>query len=171
MKKLISPLSFILICLLAGAFGSLFTTSAIPDWYASLNKPSFNPPGWLFGPVWTILYILMGIAGYLISESSEKKLKKIKKVQSFFDKFTLKKRDVMIIFWVQLGLNALWSYLFFGMKNPLIALIDIILLWITILLFILTSNKLSKLASALFYPYIVWVSFATVLNASILYLN
>lgn len=136
----------ILICLLAGAIGSIFTANTIPTWYAGLVKPSFNPPNWIFMPVWTTLYILMGIALY----------------------YAWKARK---IFYVQLGLNMLWSILFFGLRNPLFALIDIILLWFAIFLTMLNFYKISKKAFYLMVPYLLWVSFAAALNLFIVTLN
>lgn len=137
------------LCLGAGVLGSFFTFSAIPTWYVTLNKPFFSPPNWIFAPVWTTLYILMGISLYLVWT----------------------KRKVPTIFWIQLILNALWSILFFGMKNPLLALIDIIALWISIFLTIKSFYKTNKLAGNLLIPYLIWVSFASILNLSILLLN
>ena len=137
------------ICLGAGVVGSFFTVSSIPTWYAILNKPFFSPPNWVFGPVWTILYILMGISLYLIWQ----------------------KREIPAIFWVQLILNTAWSIIFFGMRNPTLAFIDILILWVSILLTIKVFSKINKLAGRLLIPYLVWVSFATILNLGILILN
>lgn len=137
------------ICLGAGVVGSIFTVTAIPTWYVTLNKPVFSPPNWVFGPVWTILYILMGISLYLV---------------------WLKKK-VPTIFWVQLALNAVWSIIFFGMKNPTLAFIDIIALWVSIVLTIKAFSKINKLAGNLLIPYLIWVSFASFLNLAIVVLN
>lgn len=142
------------ICLAVGVLGSFFTISAIPVWYEALNKPSLSPPSWVFGPVWTILYILMGISLYLVWVSKNK----------------LKQKGIKLFF-AQLGFNALWSIIFFGMKNPLLALVDIILLWVAIFLTIKTFSKINKLAGNLLVPYIIWVSFATYLNFMIFVLN
>ena len=144
----------IVMCLSAGFIGSFFTMKNIPTWYASLNKPTFNPPDWLFGPVWTFLYILMGISFFLIwkTESDGKTF-------------------AVAFFIVQLIMNSLWSFLFFGMKNPSFAFIEIIVLWVFILICIITFNKISPLASYLLIPYLLWVSFASVLNYSIVKLN
>jgi benzodiazapine receptor len=150
-KKLIYSL---IICLAAGAIGSLFTSSSIPTWYAALNKPFFNPPNWLFGPVWTLLYVLMGISLYLVWSRGFKKNK-----------------DAITWFFVQLILNTLWSILFFGLKSPLSAFIEIILLWIAILVTLIKFHKISKNSAYLLIPYLAWVSFAAVLNFSIFYLN
>lgn len=144
------------ICLLAGVFGTIFTISSIPTWYAFLNKPSFSPPNWIFGPVWTILYVMMGISIALIWQKGLKK----KKV-----------RDAVYFFGIQLLLNAIWTPIFFGAKDLLMALIVIFLMWIFILKTILAFGKISKNASYLLYPYLAWVSFATILNFSVWFLN
>ena len=137
------------LCLGAGIIGSFFTVSSIPTWYQTLNKPSFSPPNWIFGPVWTILYILMGYSLYLVWV----------------------KRKVPTIFWMQLFLNFIWSIIFFGMKNPTLAFINIIALWIAIVLTIKAFSKINKLASQLLWPYLAWVSFASILNLMIVILN
>ncbi len=143
------------ICLGAGILGSFFTVSSIPTWYAALNKPSFSPPNFVFGPVWTILYILMGISLYLVL-SGKRKGERGKAIQ---------------IFAVQLVLNVLWSIIFFGMRNPALAFVDIVALWIAIVVTIKYFYSISKVASYLLYPYLVWVSFAAILNYSIWVLN
>lgn len=142
--------------LLAGLIGSFFTAPAIDSWYQYLAKPSFSPPNWIFGPVWTLLYILMGIAFYLVWQSGfENKKKKI----------------ALLIFAIQLALNSLWSILFFGLENPFWALNEIICLWIFILATLVLFWKIKKSAGWLLFPYLVWVSFAAVLNFSIWQLN
>ncbi|MGA1197518.1 MAG: TspO/MBR family protein, partial [Candidatus Latescibacterota bacterium] len=142
----------IVICQLAGVIGSFFTVSSVSTWYVTLNKPFFNPPNWLFGPVWITLYFLMGISLYLIWNNVDKDTK-----------------SARIVFFIQLGLNTLWSLLFFGLKSPFLAFIEIIVLWLFILLNILFFYQKSKAASYLLIPYFVWVSFASVLNFSIFY--
>jgi tryptophan-rich sensory protein len=149
-------LASILLCQLAGVIGSVFTASSLENWYILLEKPSFNPPSWVFFPVWTTLYTLMGISLYLVWEKGLQK-PEVKKG--------------ILIFGIQLGLNSLWSFLFFGLKSPYYAFIEIILLWFAILLTILQFRKISKTASYLLLPYIVWVSFAAVLNYYIWILN
>jgi len=151
LKKLIAA---ILACELLGALGSFFTMPAIPTWYASLIKPVFNPPNWIFGPVWTTLFLLMGVSLYLVWVKKNKH-----------------KKTALIFFAVQFALNILWSALFFGLKSPLAGFIEILALWATILLMILTLRKVSKPAAYLQIPYLVWVSFAAILNLSILVLN
>jgi len=155
MNKWIKLLIFILICQLAGLVGSNFTTSQINGWYATLQKPSFTPPNWLFGFVWTILFILMGISLYWIWG---------KRLERNF-------RKAILFFGIQLVLNILWNFFFFGLQNPSYGLIEIILLWIAIAITIFEFYKLSKKAGLILLPYIVWVSIATVLNYYILVLN
>ncbi|MBN2422884.1 tryptophan-rich sensory protein [Candidatus Woesearchaeota archaeon] len=146
----------IVICQSAGIIGSFFTASSVNTWYLTLNKPSFNPPSWVFGPVWITLYFLMGISLYIIWNNY---------------KNTKKSGLALILFSFQLLLNSLWSILFFGLRNPFLAFIEIVLLWTAILLTILYFYRISKTAAYLLIPYILWVSFAAVLNFSIFYLN
>lgn len=147
----------ILICQTAGFLGSLFTTPKIATWYQGVTKPFFNPPNYLFGPVWTILFILMGISLYIIWTSK------------FKDK--VYKKEVIIIFAIQLVLNIIWSIIFFGLEFPMLAFFEIIALWVSILATIVGFYKISKVASFLLIPYILWVSFASVLNFFIWKLN
>jgi tryptophan-rich sensory protein len=147
---------FVLVCLAAGGIGSFFTFPSIQGWYSTLIKPFFSPPNWIFAPVWTILYILMGIAAYLVYEKGFKQ-KKVRIALAFFD--------------VQLFLNVLWSLLFFGMHSPLYGLLCIIALWFSIFLTMNKFYKISKTAGMLFIPYILWVSFAAILNLYIWRLN
>ena len=146
----------IVVCQCAGIIGSVFTTPAIPTWYATLQKPVFTPPNWLFAPAWITLYLLMGIAAFFIWRIG-------------LDNRRV--RTALIIFLVQLVLNSLWSVVFFGMQSPLYGVIVIIVLWLAILLTILIFARLSKLAAWLLVPYILWVSFASALNISIWILN
>lgn len=146
----------IVICQAAGLIGTIFTMDSIPTWYASLNKPSFNPPNWLFGPVWTLLYLMMGISLFIVWKEDLKN----KVVKSAF-----------IIFMIQLFLNTIWSIIFFGMHSTAGGLIIIALLWIMILITILKFMKISRVAGILLIPYLLWVSFATLLNFSIFKLN
>jgi tryptophan-rich sensory protein len=148
---------WIFISTLSGAIGSFFTVSAIPTWYLQLQKPFFNPPNWIFGPVWSLLYGMMGIAMGLIASQKIKKKHVKKKVYQIFS--------------VQLALNCLWSIIFFGLKTPLFALLEIILLWGAIFLTIKTFRPLNKWAAYLLLSYLAWVSFATLLNLMIVVLN
>lgn len=155
-KNFIKLLFCIFICQLAGIIGSFFTVKAIPTWYASLNKPSFSPPNWLFAPVWTILFTMMGISLFLIVNKG------------------IEKRNVrvaLIYFGIQLILNTVWSIIFFGLRSPYFALIEIIFLWLTILLTIIRFYQISRPAGILLIPYLLWVSFAVVLNYYILHMN
>jgi tryptophan-rich sensory protein len=158
--KLANPAKLIVSCavpILVGVAGSLFTTAdTLNNWYAKLNKPAFNPPDWVFGPVWTTLYILMGIAAFLVWQKGlDNKLVRV----------------ALLCFVVQLALNALWTPLFFGLRSPLAGLIDIVLLLSAIDLTTILFLRISKPAAVLLAPYILWVLFATILNASIFLLN
>jgi benzodiazapine receptor len=141
---------------LVGILGSVFTSSSISDWYPSLIKPSFNPPSWLFGPVWTILYIMIGVSLFLVWTTKANDKVKKKAYQ---------------IFGVQLVLNGLWSIAFFGLHQPALAFLVIALLWISIILNIIAFYKIKKSAGCLLLPYFLWVSFASVLNFAIWMLN
>ena len=146
----------IFVCQMAGIIGSIFTTPAISTWYVTLNKPSFSPPNWLFGPVWITLFVLMGISLFLVWRKQQD---------------TPHTNRGLILFGVQLVFNVLWSVAFFGLKSPISGLIVIVILWILILLTILQFSKISELAAVLLIPYIVWVSFAAILNLSLFLLN
>lgn len=157
MNKITKILTVVVTCLAVGYFSGIVTRSAIVDWYPTLIKPSFNPPNWVFAPVWTLLYIMMGVAAGLVWNRID------------FEKEIVKK--ALIVFAIQLGLNALWSYLFFGLHNPMLAGLEIILLWLMIYETYLQFSKINKISGYLFIPYLAWVSFAAVLNASIWWLN
>ena len=155
-RDIVEAVLSIVICQGAGLIGAVATSPSIPTWYASLEKPAFNPPNWLFGPVWTTLYTLMGIAAFLVWRQG------------------IRKREVKIalgIFIVQLVLNTLWSIVFFGLNSLLGGLVVILPLWVAILLSIITFYRISKTAGVLLIPYILWVSFATILNFSLWQLN
>jgi tryptophan-rich sensory protein len=154
MKSIWKLFASIILCEAAGGIGAIFTTPAINTWYAQLTKPSFNPPNWLFGPVWSILFALMGIALYLIWLSEDKD-----------------KKRVYQFFFLQLSLNILWSVIFFGMKLPIIAFVEILILWVAILLTTINFYKISKIAGYILIPYLLWVSFAAILNYAIANLN
>ena len=156
MKKALKILAFVLVCELAGIIGSFFTAPSVPGWYAGLAKPPFNPPGWVFAPVWTILYAMMGLSAYLVYEKGPRR----KEV-----------RIALAVFAGQLLLNALWSMVFFGAHMILGAAVVIVLLWGMILASIWLFSRISKAAGYLLVPYILWVSFATVLNISLYVLN
>lgn len=141
--------------LLIGTISGLANAGSINGWFSTLNKPSFNPPNYLFGPVWTTLYILMGISLYLILQSPR----------------TDSRNTALIIFAFQMVLNFSWSFLFFYFKWPGIAFIEIIVMWIAIIMMILTFYRISNTAAYLQIPYLMWVSFASILNGTIWYLN
>ena len=143
-------------CELVGILSTPFTISSIPTWYAGLTKPFFSPPNWIFAPVWTALYFLMGVAAFLVWREGVKK-KKVK--------------IALYCFLGQLFFNFLWSIIFFGLHQPFFAFIDIIALLIMIIITMVKFNKISKIALYLLIPYLVWVSFATLLNLSIVVLN
>jgi translocator protein len=146
--SLIIPLS-------VGAVAGMFTSQAVPTWYASLNRPSFNPPNWVFGPVWTTLYILLGISFFLI-----------------WKEIPSNKRNLAIkVFSIQMLLNFAWSFLFFYFNLIGAALVEIILLWISIATMIYLFYKIKPVAAFLNIPYLLWVSFATMLNAAYYFLN
>lgn len=156
MNSIVKLLISIVSCLAAGGIGSLFTYKAIPNWYPTLKKPPYTPPNSAFGPVWTTLYILMGLSIFLIWQGG------------------LAEDNVLlafIFFWVQLAINAVWSIIFFGMRSKGGGVIVIIFLWLLILATIITSFKVSVWAGALLIPYIVWVSIASYLNIGIWLLN
>lgn len=162
-KKVLRFVISIAICELAGVIGSVFTISNIPVWYATLAKPFFAPPNWLFGPAWTLLYFLMGAALFLIWEKGF--------VKPIADPVKKQAKKAVGAFSVQLALNVIWSFLFFGLRNPLYGLIEIIVMWIAIAYTIKTFYPVSKKAAWLLVPYILWVSFATALNAAVWMLN
>jgi len=146
----------ILICLTAGLIGAVFTIDSVQTWYKTIEKPSYSPPNWVFGPVWTILYVLMGVSAYLIwVKGLEKK----------------EVRTALMFFALQLILNALWSILFFGMRNPFYGLIEIVFLWAAIAITIQKFYKISRTAAYLQIPYICWVSYAAFLNYGIWRMN
>jgi tryptophan-rich sensory protein len=146
----------VIICLAIGGIGGFATGPAIDSWYVTIQKPDFTPPNWLFGPVWTMLYFLMGISAYLVWE------------KGFENK---KVKQALYVFGIQLSLNLLWSFLFFGFQMPGVAFFEIVALWLAILLTIIYFYRISKPAAYLLVPYLGWVSFASVLNFSIWVLN
>ncbi|MFA5935397.1 MAG: TspO/MBR family protein [Patescibacteria group bacterium] len=140
----------------AGLIGSASSIQSIPIWYTTLTKPPLNPPGWVFGPVWTLLYAIMGIAAFMVWRKGTQH-RAVK--------------NALTVFGLQLVLNALWSVIFFGFRSPAAALIEIIALWIAIVWTIILFYKISRPAAWLLLPYILWVSFAVYLTAAVWYLN
>jgi len=155
-RKIAKLIALVILCIFIGSIGSIFTIPSISTWYDSTNKPSFTPPNWLFGPVWIALFTLMGISLYLVLEKGWKK-KKVK--------------NAVTIFGTQFFFNVLWSILFFGLRQPFYALIEILALWVTIALTIITFYKIDKRAGWILLPYIIWVSIATLLNFYVWILN
>ncbi len=159
MRTLPAPVKFsitIIGTLVLGSLSGLLTAEAVGTWYVGINKPSFNPPNWIFGPVWTMLYILMGIAAGLVWNSNvEPKIK----------------RRALGIYLLQLFLNFLWSLLFFGLRSPALAFLEIMLLWLAIVMCIRAFGPIHRTAMVLLLPYLLWVSFAAVLNGAIVFLN
>ncbi len=155
-KDFFKLFSSLFICISVVLLGSIFTQPSIETWYVDLIKPAFNPPNWIFGPIWTILYIMMAIAVFYIW----KEIHKHKKAKIAF-----------WIFWGHLLLNFLWSVLFFGLHNILFAFIDIVLLFVVLIYLVYLFSKINKIAGNLLIPYAAWIAFAMILNFSILILN
>ncbi|WP_106790690.1 TspO/MBR family protein [Aquimarina sp. Aq78] len=155
-KKLFRIGIAVLICGLIGFLSSIATQTSVNTWYAALNKPSFTPPNWIFGPMWVLLYIMMGIAAGIVWS------------KGFYHKWV---KTALYHFGFQLLLNAAWSIFFFGLQNPLIALLDIIALFILLLFTIKWFTVVNSTAAYLLIPYVVWVAFATALNFGIWQLN
>jgi benzodiazapine receptor len=155
MKNFLKLIGLIFVCFLPGIIGGFFTANNLSPWYGLLVKPSFNPPSWIFSPVWTTLYTLMGISLFLILKAENSR----------------DKTQGVVFFCVQLVLNGLWSIVFFGLHQILLAFILIIFLLLFIILSILKFYSVSKPAAYILIPYLLWVSFASVLNLSLYQLN
>jgi benzodiazapine receptor len=155
-RRFATYLTWIAVSELAGVLGGFATASAIPTWYATLATPTWTPPNWVFGPVWTLLYALMGIAAARVW---------IRHRRSSAGKRSL------ALFGAQLAMNAAWPVLFFGLRAPGAALVAVVVLWAVIGTLILQWWRLEQAAAFLLIPYLVWVTFATALNAAILHLN
>ncbi len=146
----------ILICQVAGALGYFFATGNIKNWYQFLEKPIFNPPDWIFALTWIALYTIMGISVFLIWKREQK---------------DICAHSALKLFWIHLFFNVVWSIIFFGLHSPGGALVDIIILWILILILLVKFFRINQWASYLLVPYFFWISFVTLLNFSIWYLN
>ena len=155
-KKTTKILIAVAVCLFVGFLSGFATQSSVSDWYADLNKPSFNPPNWIFGPVWTVLYVLMGIAAGIVWS------------KGFYHKWV---KTAMYHFLFQLIFNASWSIVFFGLRSPAYALLIILILLTLIILTMKWFRIVNKTAALLLVPYLLWVSFASILNYSIWQLN
>ena len=156
MSNAIKLIIAVAIPLAVGGISGFFTATGVESWFQTINKPSWNPPGWIFGPVWTTLYAMMGVALFLVWKS---------------DSSDILKKTAIALFAVQLILNFFWSFIFFDQHQIGWALVEIIVMWIFILLTIFAFGNVSKLAAWLLVPYISWVSFATILNYSIWKMN
>lgn len=157
MSAIYKILVMVVTCLAIGYLSSIVTQSSVDTWYTTINKPSFTPPNWAFPVAWTTLYIFMGVAAGLVWSRIEVETETVRKGLTYFA--------------IQLALNALWSYLFFGLKNPLLALVEIVLLWLMIYETYAQFKKVSRYAGFLFIPYLAWVTYALALNASIWWMN
>lgn len=145
----------VVICFGVAGVGSIATTSGVPGWYATLAKPSWTPPGWVFGPVWTVLYLAMAVAAWLVWREGGLRANRME----------------LTLFGVQLALNGLWSWLFFGLERPSAAAVEILLLWLAIAATTVVFWRRSLAAGVLLAPYLAWVSFAVALNWAIWRLN
>jgi tryptophan-rich sensory protein len=152
---ILSFVAFLSICLLVALSGTLFTDVADKSWFDGLQKPTYQPPAWIFGPVWMVLYILIAFSGWLVYTREKSPIRKF----------------VLQVFVAQLILNLLWTGLFFGLHSPVLALFDSVCLLCTIFYYIVISRNLSKWSALLFVPYAIWVLFTTLLNLSIWMLN
>ncbi len=151
----IALIVFVVICLLVGAMGGVITASSVDTWYQTLQKPVFNPPDWLFAPVWSTLYLMMAVAGWRV-------WKRVGLTAG---------RRAFLVYGLQLVLNLVWSYLFFGIQRIDLALIEIVILLTVIIINMVMFWRIDRLAGILFIPYVLWVFFAQLLNFSLLMLN
>jgi tryptophan-rich sensory protein len=156
MKTWWAALAFVLVCQMAGVVGAVTTETGSSGWYQALEKPGFQPPGWVFGPVWTLLYAMMGLAAWRIACLGTARADV---------------RRALLLFGIQLAINAIWSPVFFAWHQVGLALGVLVALWVAIVVTTWAFSRLDRLATALMAPYIAWVSFAVVLNAAILHLN
>ena len=154
-RNLVSLFAFIIICLIISGIGGAITASSVETWYQALEKPIFNPPDWVFAPVWTLLYIIMGIAAW-----------RVWRLRSF--EATGK---ALGVFALQLGFNLAWSFLFFGLQRIDLALVEIVILLVAIIVNAIMFWRIDRLAGLMLMPYIAWVTYATVLNATLWLLN
>jgi benzodiazapine receptor len=155
MRNILALVAFLALTLAVAGVGGWFTSMGQPAWYDTLMKPSWNPPSWVFGPVWTTLYVLMAVAAWLVWK------------EAGFEGAGA----ALTLFLVQLALNLAWSGIFFALRSPGWALVEIVALWIAILATVVLFFRYSTLAGWLMVPYLLWVSFASVLNAAIVRLN
>ena len=154
-SQILKLIASVIFPLATGGIAGIFTAEAVPGWYATLNQPSFNPPNWIFGPVWTTLYLIMGISLFLVWK----------------EKYSRERNIAIMVFLLQLALNFAWSLIFFHFKMIGLALVEIILLWISILSMLFIFYRIKPVAAYINVPYLLWVAFATMLNASYYILN
>lgn len=155
MKAYLKLILSIVICQLVGFVGSLFTSTSVSTWYSALQKPSFTPPDYVFAPVWIILYLLMGIAAFLIWKEIESK----------------EVKGALLFFLIHLAVNLLWTVIFFGLRSINGGFMVIIILWLMIMALMIIFRKISPWSAILLFPYFLWVTFAAILNAGIMILN
>ena len=155
MKDALVLVAFLLLCFGVAALGGYWTSVSVGDWYLTLRKPSWNPPGWVFGPVWTVLYAMMAVAAWIVWRHRGE------------NGVTM----ALILFGIQLALNLAWSGLFFGLRNPLAGFIDIVALWLAIIATMIAFRRISTAAGVMLVPYLLWVSYAATLNLALWLLN
>ena len=148
-------LAFLVLCFAVAAIGGAVTSTSVDTWFPTLSKPSFNPPGWVFGPVWTVLYVLMAVAAWRVWRQAGLQVR----------------RSALAAFGVQLALNLAWSLIFFGLKSIDMAVLCIVVLWLAIIVTIALFRRIDHWAACLLVPYLAWVSFAAALNMAIWQLN
>jgi translocator protein len=151
----ISLMPFIVVCFAAASVGSFITNTSVNTWYAQLRKPDWTPPNWIFGPVWTMQYVLMAVSAWLVWRSTEWSVAK----------------SGLVLFGIQLALNTLWSLLFFGLREVRLAFVEIMLLWMMVVATVVSFLPLSRLAAWLLLPYLLWIGFASYLNFRIWQIN
>ena len=154
-QRPLALVGFIAASFTAAAIGGAATATSVGTWYRALNKPPWNPPDWIFGPAWTVLYVLMAIAAWRVWRRTDGDVR----------------RRTLLLFGAQLALNALWSVLFFGLRRPGFALVDVVALWSLLLVLQLRFTRIDRVAGGLWAPYLAWVSFASALNAAVWWLN
>lgn len=153
--RVFALIAFMVLCLIISAFGGAVTATSVNDWYAALNKPFFNPPDWLFAPVWTVIYFMIAFSGWRV----------------WLKTGIANAKGPFGLYAAQLALNLAWSFMFFGAQSPILGLIDVVILVAVIIANMIAFWKIDRLAGILLVPYAVWVAFATLLNAAIWHLN
>ena len=154
-QDVLGLVGFVILCLVVSGIGAIVTATTVGTWYPTLHKPPFNPPDWVFAPVWTTLYVFIGVAGWRVWRRARWEVTRI----------------ALMVFAAQLALNLLWSLVFFGLQQISLALVEIVILLLAIIANTILFWRIDRWAGALFAPYVLWVAFATVLNASLWLLN